>query len=63
MKEFISGVHKRVIQNPLPILNVNNQLPPPRKEPTPELGLELGELVEPAIESEVALLQLFINRD
>ncbi len=51
MKDFLEGVHRRVIQNPLPILNVNNQLPPPRKEPTPELGLELGELVEPAIES------------
>jgi hypothetical protein len=62
MKDFLEGVHRRVIQNPLPILNVNNQLPPPRKEPTPELGLELGELVEPAIESMVELQQLFINR-
>ena len=60
MKDFLEGVHRRVIQNPLPILNGSNQLPAPKVEEV-NLPIEELDLVEP-LDSDNFIEKVFTPR-
>lgn len=55
MKHFLQGVHKRVIQNPLPIISASNQLPPPKEQ----ISTTANEELEIPLEEGKELIKLF----